>query len=144
MGFESIIYGRIHGPIWRPHDFRKLHRLNYDVVAALPETDEWPFLTRWMFALPGEEPQQGTYRSQVIHFGASLKEVEQDWEAWLTKFEGLLTRLYWFSARLHLETEANGSFSYEWLIETDQIDRWLQDPPQPVNRWSFQGGPRVF
>jgi hypothetical protein len=144
MGFESIIYGRIDGPTWRPHDYRKLQRLNREVIDALPETDDWPFLTRSMFAVPGEEPEQGTYRSQVIHFGASLKEVEQDWEAWLAKFEALLSRLYWYSAKLHLEAEHGGDHQYEWLIEQDQIDRWLQDPPHPVSRWKFQGGPRVF
>jgi len=58
--------------------------------------------------------------------------------------ESLLSKLYWYSAKLHLETEHGGDHKYEWLIEQDQIDRWLEDPPSPVSRWNFQGGPRVF
>lgn len=140
MGHESIIYGRIEGPGWRPEDFGRLHRLNREMIASLPEEDDWPFLTRGMFAVP-DDSRQGTYRTQVIHFGASLKEVEDDWAAWLSKFEALLRRLFWVSAKLHLEAERGGSHTYQWVAEPDQIDRWLGEPPLPVARWTFAGGP---
>ena len=142
MGSESIIYGIIEGATWRSDDFRRLHRLNRQILdQALPMTDEWPFLTRGMFSIPGEECHEGTYRTQVIHFGASIKDAEEEWDNWVVKFEVLLSRLYWTSALVHLHSEVGGSRRYEWVIDPDQIDRFLCDPPLPIAKWTRKGGP---
>ena len=83
-------------------------------VKSAPDHGEgWPFLTRHMFAV-GEhrvdgDSDRGLYKSQVIHFGASLKDepgAEAHWAGWLAKFEGLLLRkLAWISAKVHVETD---------------------------------------
>ena len=144
MTQQSIIYGYIQGAEWMSSDIHRLHRLNRDAIAALPESDGFPHLSRGMFAIPPEAPQQGTYRSQIIHFGASIKEVERDWRRWLEKFESLLRRLYWFNAMVYLRTEVLGDFDYEWTVDANQIVHFFQDHPQPPTKWLFDGGPRSF
>lgn len=140
MGSESIIYGKIEGAAWRSEDGQKLHRLNRFILdEVLPVTDDWPFLTRSMFSIPGENSHEGTYRTQVIHFGASIKDAQEEWNTWLLKFETLLSRLYWFSAVVHLESEVGGNHRYEWVVTPDQIDRLLLDPPLPVANWTREG-----
>lgn len=144
MTQQSIVYGFIQGAEWMSSDLHRLHRLNRQVIAQLPESDAFPHLTRAMFAIPGDEPQQGTYRSQIIHFAASMKEVELQWKAWLDKFEGLLRRLYWFNAVVHLRAEVLGDQDYEWTVDANQIVHYLNDNPKPPTKWYFDGGPRSF
>src|SRR4051794_2562871 len=123
MGSEAIIYGKIEGAVWRSEDWRKLHRLNRLILdEILPATDDWPFLIRSMFSIPGENTHEGTYRTQVIHFGASIKDAQEEWNAWLLKWEALLSRLYWINAVVHLENEVGGSHRYEWVVTPDQVD----------------------
>jgi hypothetical protein len=138
MGFESIVYGRIEGATYRAagQQFRQLQKLNRQVIRSLPLMDEWPFLTRHMFALPGPFPHGGLYRCQVIHLGASFKELEGDLSIWLGKFEAVLRRLYWFSARLQLEGWM-GDFRFEWVPEDDSIERMFSERPQPIAKWHF-------
>jgi hypothetical protein len=144
MTQQSIIYGYVQGAEWMSSDLRKLHRLNRDVINSLPENDEFPYLTRAMFCIPGDEPKQGTYRSQIIHFAASMKEVELEWKKWLEKFEALLRKLYWFDAVVHLRAEVLGDHDYEWTVEANEIVHFLKDDPKPPTKWYFDGGPRSF
>lgn len=106
MGHESTVYGGIVSPQWKGEDSERLQRHNQAIVLALPEHDTWPFLTRPMFAFAGTTVEGGRYRSQIIHFGATLKAVEWEWDAWLEKFERLLTQLFWHDVYLHLRTES--------------------------------------
>ena len=144
MSQQSIIYGFIQGAEWMSSDFKKLHRLNRQVIEALPETDTFPFLTRGMFSVPGDEPHQGTFRSQIIHFGASMKEVEFEWRKFLEKFEALLRKLFWFKAVMNLHSEIAGEERYEWTVDANQIVHFFKDPPLPPVKWFFEGGPRDF
>lgn len=125
-------------------DVHRLHRLNRDAIAALPDGDTFPYLSRSMFSSPELDIQHGTYRSQIIHFGASMKEVELEWRKWLEKFENLLRRLYWFNAMVHLRAEIAGEHDYEWTVDASQIVQFLKEPPQPPTKWFFDGGPRDF
>ena len=138
MGHEAIIYGRIEGAHWNLGErFSWTHELNEQVIANIQTKDEWPWLVRGMFALPSAWPM-GTYRSQIIHFGASLKDEPADeavWEAFTAKFEAVLRTLYWQSAVLHLETDFIPHRTYKWLPTTAAIDRLYDDPPQPVTEW---------
>src|SRR5262249_32644835 len=140
MGMESIVYGRIEGASYRGNNYRRLQDLNRAVIESLPEEDDWPFLTRHLFALPGPWPHGGLYRCQVIHFGGSFKGLEDDWRRWRDKFEALLRRLYWFSVRLHLETEARGRYEFAWLPDQAALDAmFTTDTPSPVSSWTFTG-----
>lgn len=73
MGHEVIIYGAIVGPALSGERFRTLQARNKAVINRLPAEDQWPWLTRGNFALPGAWPQ-GTYRQQIIHFGLTMKD----------------------------------------------------------------------
>jgi hypothetical protein len=157
MGMESVVYGFIQGPRW-PHQEvhhgdprleinqklrNKVHQ-NLSAISMLPENDdEWPFLSRCMFS--SSTPSfQTTYKSQIIHFGASFKNIEWEWEEWLTKFEALLHTMYWDEVRLHLISEMfNSSFHYAW--KDDNEERAISpDHPDPVTHWTFSGEPRTF
>ncbi len=132
MGHEVILFGCIVGV-----DPEHLHTRNSAVIVDLPVDDEWPFLGRGMFALPERWPR-GTYRSHVIHFGASLKDEPSDpsvWEGWLAKFEALLRQLFWWSAELQLRAEGRQAQMYEWLATSAAVDRMFGDSPQPVHEW---------
>jgi hypothetical protein len=123
---------------------RRLQRLNRAEIATLPETDEWPFLTRSMFAIPGDEPKEGTYRSQLIHFGATFKSIEWSWDEWLVKFESLLVRLFWRDAYLHLKTELVGDYDYHYIPMDYSESFYNCEPPRPASSWTLTGGPRRF
>jgi hypothetical protein len=167
MGMESVVYGFIQGPSW-PHEVpnkydafskhpekqlmyieidrkltEKVHQ-NLQAISALPEEDTWPFLSRSMFS-SSTNSIQTTYKSQIIHFGASFKQIEWAWEEWLTKFEALLRKMYWDEVHLHLLSEAwnASSVHYVWKDE-DEEKAIYPDHADPVARWTFSGGPRTF
>ncbi|MEQ9442744.1 MAG: hypothetical protein RIG62_27125 [Cyclobacteriaceae bacterium] len=140
MGHESIVYGHICAIVNQPPKGDKLLELNYKIIQELPNTDDYPWITKWMFnTIPmGTQP---IYRNQIIHFGASYKQVESEWSQWLDKFELILKKLYWFSATVHLETELVGDHKYEWVAN---IDHWNNEKIEPTTEWKFFGGPRDF
>jgi hypothetical protein len=145
MGHESTLYGVIVSPRWKREDSERLQRHNQAVVLALPEHDTWPFLTRSMFAFAGTTVEGGRYRSQVIHFGVTLKAVEWEWDEWLAKFERLLTQLFWDDVYLHLRTEGTvGDYDYRYRAENSIERFYTQEPPLPADHWIFTGGPRGF
>jgi hypothetical protein len=132
VAHEVIVFGCVEGA-----DSERLKALNMATLAELPAEDEWPWLVRGMFALPAGWPQ-GTYRSQVIHFGASLKDEPGDrspWDGWIGKFEALLRRLYWWSVTLHLITEFEPERVFRWLPSAVAVECMAGDPPQPVQEW---------
>jgi hypothetical protein len=137
MSFETLVYGYINSIPWRKDDYRKYQRRNLELLNELPEKDEYPFLSRGMFSAPGFEPAEGTHRSHVIHFGGSYRnfEVDDDMLAWLAKFEGLLSTLYWIGATTHIVTEANGDYRFEWVAHIDVIHTYAADAPSPTIKW---------
>lgn len=143
MGQVSVIYGAILGSRWSIDDPWRLQKLNSTVLEQLPTTDDWPFLTRSMFALPCMPTEIGHYRQQVIHFGASFKGIEWEWERWLLKFETLLTQVFWDEVLLHLHTEAIGHYNYHYQ-SIFSPDFYKQAHPIPNQKWQLLGGPRYF
>ena len=144
MGQISIVYGNIIGATWKTEDYHKLQQLNKEILSTLPDTDTFPWIHRNMFHCQDPNNIEGTYRDQVIVFGASYKSVEYEWTEWLDKFESILKLLYWTSATIHLDTELVGTHTYEWLIDFKQTDNWYLDNPKPIANWEFNGGPRKF
>jgi hypothetical protein len=142
MGHESVVYGCIEGMgrHYRDESPDAMVRHNREVLAALPEDDDWPFLVRSMFAV------HRRYKTEAIHFGSSFKEIEWAWDEWLCKFEDLLRRLCWYNARVHLRTEATvGHHDYLWEADHDQMMAAYGSPvPVPIRSWRFSGGPRDF
>jgi len=88
-----------------------------------------------MFSATFNEHVSVAYMLRPIHFAASLKTVEWEWEEWLVKFERLLSMLDGLTAVVHLETELVGNHAYKW--KRSNVGRW---PPE----WEFEGGQRSF
>lgn len=137
MGYSSIIYGLIEGPNWgRPENFHMGHQ-NLYVISTLPEEDEWPFLSRGLFSFVRHEAQ-GNYKHQMIHFAGSFKQLDEEWEEWLAKFEALLQRMYWDQVHLHLRSERYGAHDYLWTSHGGLYS------PSAGSDWTHVGGPRHF
>ena len=113
MDQESIVYGCIKDISHAEHEAIR-RRQNRDAMLGLPSADEWPFLSQEMFSIPRVEVNHGQYQTEVMHFGASYKAVEYEWEQWIQKFEELLGQMYWVSATVHLETELSGTHTFTW------------------------------
>uniref|UniRef100_A0A7C4QNP6 Uncharacterized protein n=1 Tax=Schlesneria paludicola TaxID=360056 RepID=A0A7C4QNP6_9PLAN len=114
MGHQALVYGRIQED-WEGTGSRWPIAPEYNraVLEGLPDSDDqWPFLTRHMFAVAARPicgaNHRGWYRGYVIHFAASLKDDPEDpgWpDRFLDKLEGLvLRRMLWLSAKVHFES----------------------------------------
>ena len=113
MDQESIVYGCIKDCADLAADSERL-RANRKAMLTLPSADDWPYLSREMFAIPRLTVTPDNYQTQVMHFGASYKAIEYEWSRWMAKFEELLGRMYWVSAVVHLETELFGTHTFTW------------------------------
>jgi len=112
---ESIVYGIIKDiPLSDDMAMMKARLANCDAILDLDENDDFPYLTSSLFSIPPDDLYQGTYHTQVIHFAASYRAVEYEWDRWIKKFEALLKRMYWVSATVHLETELSGKHTFHW------------------------------
>ena len=136
MSHISEIYGCIIGPDYYEQT-TLMWRRNADRINALADADDWPPLTRDMFAVPEDEHN---FNIQMIAFCASQNGVHL-WARWLEKFETLLKTLYWDEVNLHLRTEAWGTFHYVWTPLGHSL---TGKSPSPVTEWEFMGGPRQF
>ncbi|WP_339488060.1 hypothetical protein [Pseudomonas sp. EL_65y_Pfl2_R95] len=141
MESESIVYGCIRDwPSDSALESRLRRQINRQVLSELPAGDCWPLLGREMFS-SCPAPSDGVYQTQVIHFGASYKSVEYEWNLWIEQFETLLKRLYWASAVVHLETELNGTHTFRW--ESDGEFHSPQEGDLRVRcAWEREGGGR--
>lgn len=113
MDQESIVYGCIKDSANFATETER-RRANRKVMLTLPSADEWPYLCREMFAIPRLQVGHDNYHTQVMHFGASYKAIEYEWNRWMEKFEELLSKMYWVSAVVHLETELAGTHTFTW------------------------------
>ena len=113
MDQESIVYGCIKDI---PDNTRYAERTiaNREAMLSLPTADEWPFICQEMFAIPQNNVLNNNYQTEVMHFGASYKAVEHEWDQWIAQFEALLSKMYWVSATVHLETELSGTHTFTW------------------------------
>ncbi len=138
MDQESIVYGCIKDASFDLGDSGR-RRNNRQAMLSLPKADDWPFLCQEMFAIPQTETGQGNYQTEVMHFGASYKAVEYEWDQWITKFEELLGGMYWVSATVHLETELSGTHTFTWESNGSSHEPGSGDM-QVRCEWSHEGG----
>ena len=117
MDQESIVYGCIKDVIGVAQSDRRI--TNRKAMLSLPQADDWPYLSREMFAFPRVEHSADLYQTEVMHFGASYRAIEYEWNAWMKKFEELLDKMYWVSAVVHLETELAGVHTFTWDSKGD-------------------------
>lgn len=138
---ESIVYGVIrHAPDTDEFTARLQKKANWSAIQNLPlgADDEWAFLCREMFAMPGDHLLTGTFHTQVIHFAASYRAVEYEWENWIRHFESLLKNTYWISATVHLETELSGKHTFNW--ETENVHAPSDDDLRMSCEWEREVG----
>jgi hypothetical protein len=139
MSHEAILYGRIIGATGRPgtSGYFALQDRNRATLNRLPRKDDWPWLVRGMVSLPAGRPQ-GTFRRQVIHFGASMKGDPSNralWTEWIGKFEVVLRQLYWWSAVVHLSTDFEPDRMFDWRPTEAARMGLPTEPPRPVAEW---------
>jgi hypothetical protein len=138
---ESIVYGCIRDwPSDSPAQTRLRRQINRQMLDGLPAGEAWPFLGREMFACC-QQPGEGLYQTQVIHFGASYRAVEYEWNLWVEQFEALLKRLYWASAVVHLETELSGTHTFRWESDNGGHSPWEGELRMRC-AWEREGGVR--
>lgn len=113
MQYESLVYGCIidnnGGEVARVAN-------NRAAMLSLPCAEEWSFLFQEMFSTP--EISHSSINS-IVHFGASYRGIEYEWQNWISQFERLLQKMYWVSAKVHLDTVISGTHIFTWDTESD-------------------------
>ncbi len=137
MDQESIVYGCIKDAFLADLDTTRRH-VNRQAMLELPNADDWPFLCQEMFAIPRVEVDHGNYQTEVMHFGASYQAVEYEWEQWIEQFETLLSKMFWVSATVHLETELSGTHTFTWESNSNWHEPGSGDM-QVRCEWSHEG-----
>lgn len=122
MGMRTTIYGYIEEmDFWKDPVRSKVRKHNSAIISSLPIADEWPPLSKEMFAIANNLKNHSgpnfEYSGRVIHFGANLKSVEYEWQEWKNKFESLLTNLFFIEARVHFKTEYSPLETSSWRID---------------------------
>lgn len=112
MEQESIVYGYIRDLPGDDAECNLRRRVNLAALAALPGDEGFPLLPRSLFGAARDARTDGAWQGQVIHFGGSYRGIEYEWEQWLARFEGLLSRMYWVGAVVHLQTELSGNHTF--------------------------------
>lgn len=148
MGTATRIYGCIEEYGIQGGEMQsKIYAHNEKVIEQLPQNDEWPPLSRNMFAITdNSEFEKGkginfAYTGRIIHFGANFKSFEQDWKIWKLKFEQLLTRLIWLSADVHFKVEYTGIQTFTWRVDLKKWSLYDKSQIEPVKEeyWDFVG-----
>ncbi|MDX9873635.1 MAG: hypothetical protein RBS88_01900 [Spongiibacteraceae bacterium] len=121
MGQESVVYGCIKDMVFGGdvEEIRRRREVNRRALLSLPSIEEWPLISREMFALPSEALVVGGLQTDVVAFGGSYRGVEYEWEQWIARFESLLEEMYWVSVTVHLETELSGVHTFTWEADTN-------------------------
>lgn len=138
MGHEVLLHGMICGATYRSgDDFRKFQLLNEKAFASLPVDQDYPWVDRSIFSLPGPYPV-GTYRAQLIHFALSMKDDPSDktlLDSWLAKFEQVLCRFYWESVVLTLETDFTEGVGQIVWKPTELALAAMYERTEPIKEW---------
>ncbi len=119
---RTTIYGYIEEmDFWKDQIKEQVCGHNSNIIYSLPKADNWPPLSREMFAIcENDKVELGPnfeYSGRIIHFGANLKSVEQEWSDWKSKFEILLTNLFFYQARVHFNTEYSALETSSWVVD---------------------------
>lgn len=105
MSFTSVVYGRILSGSSIDE--------NRKVIDNLDDEQPFPWILKEMFNFSAlERPYY--FGSQMITFGATYKQVEDDLTSWIIKFESILTKLDFITAKIQIETEVYGTYDFFW------------------------------
>ena len=139
MGETSIVFGRIstYGKEEIEH--------NVNVVSKLPsEKEGYSMFTNEMF-------NRNTLNGKMNYtfgFARSYKNIEHNWENWITEFEQLIRKLKWETINVILETEIFGTHQYFWQkkLYRDNHDIPRKNDYDLIDKgeWYFGEGHRNF
>jgi hypothetical protein len=124
-------YCLLFGCITMPQFYEEQNRA---ALAALPEEDVWPYLTRDLFALPRLDHSNDVL---LITFGTTYRSLP--WELWRAKFEALLRALRWYDAYVRLDREHYERLEAHW--RADFYRPWEMDPKWTYNVTTFTPDP---
>lgn len=133
MGVQTII----HGHIILEGDCEKSRQY----IKNLKADNNYPYLSSEMFSLGASESPY-FYRNPVISFGVSYKEMEDELDAFLLKFENILRNIEFESARLHMETEFFGNYNFYWASKAWTKSVNEEDALIETEEWFFGYGHR--
>lgn len=103
MSFQSIVHGRIISG--------SLIDKNKKYIDSLNENQTFPWITKEMFLVQ----DRFCFNNPIIVFGATYKQVEDDWTSWIIKFENILDNLDFLTAKVELDTEITGIHHFFWM-----------------------------
>lgn len=116
----------------------KIGEQTEQVLAALPDPDVWPPLSKSMFGWPKVNAPLITYEQRLVHFAASMKNVDFALRDWLDKFESLLRQLYWNEAYVRVEQGYIGTHEFRWKPNDAWLDSLLKGRLTPITDWDFR------
>ncbi len=135
MGETTIIFGRIliNG---ETQNAKK-------IIETFKDDQYYPWLRSEMFSFTSFE-KPFYYREPVIGFAASYKNLEDSLSCFIIKFEFLLSKLEFYSAKLQMETEFYGTYEFFWKRKIhhenfEEKEKLIERP-----KWFFGHGYRNF
>jgi hypothetical protein len=118
MEQEAIVYGCIKDIAPFGTELERI-RINRTAILSLDEVAAPVLIYRSMFLVPSVEETLYRHQTEIMHFGASYRDIEKQWPTWIAQFEALLSKMYWVSAKVHLETELSGTHTFSWDASGD-------------------------
>lgn len=114
---------------------------NSRTMRALPAEDlKWPPLPRQMFRIQcGRTQARGMFKLYSWPFALSINDDGENWDAWISRFEFLLTQVIWSEANVHLRIGSSRRADCTWKNVA-----WMRGRPAQAEEWQFEGGPREY
>jgi hypothetical protein len=143
MSEEGIVFGCIFGVGQFIENAQPLYEHNTRIIRSLPAYVDYSgnLWSSEMFAVPELYPQTPFYRTQMIHFGFSVNNFGPYWQDCINQFEAILHQLYWTEVYLKMDGINYTNYWYHWMAD---LSVFGENPPQPIQKWKFRGGPRKF
>lgn len=144
MSHSCIIYGFIKSPgILNDEVSLRTYKLNKKIIKSIDKfNNEYYYIDNKMFSfLPFKKkiddkiPQ---YNYNIIHFGASYKDLFYEWSEWILSFENIIKRLYWYEVILHYQGMPE-SFTCSWEISDSYLEKLDYELNEPTVEWYFNG-----
>lgn len=112
-------------------------RHNEATLEALPKHDRFPPLCRDMFSWAPSDVPMIRYKNRLLHFAASMKQIDSSMRTWLDKVESLLKTLYWESAYVRIQTAYMGTCEFAWQVPSEWLESTCKGDVKPIAAWQF-------
>jgi hypothetical protein len=123
MGAETTVYGYIRlDPSHRESNEASFAGYAFDTL--------YPFTNIFSGVRAG-------YGADIVSFAGSLKSLDEDWDQWEGRFEGLLLQLYGRTASVHLEHETDGIIKSIGYLCRDGWDSTKRLPHRSWAKWYY-------